>query len=403
MDKLIKTIAVALDIVEGELLGASTNHGKRIASLSAAMGRYLGLSEEKLLTLTTCALLHDNALTEYILAEHLGQKHDPSMRLHCEYGQRNVNSLNLPSDAKDIVLYHHEWANGQGPFGKQQGEFPLGAELISIADSLDVSLHLQRMRPGELPEIREIIVSNIGKHYTDRAADALLGVLDDAMLLSLKDENIVETANQFIPPWTVDMEDKMILNLAKFISHIIDDKSEFTRNHSMQIAARAWFMSGYYGYKKTQRYELYLAAALHDIGKLATPLDILEKKGFLDAEEFNVIKHHVFDTYELLKGIEGFEEICDWASNHHEKLDGSGYPFGKKAGQLDFNSRLMACLDIYQAVSEPRPYHGARSHKDTMDILNDMARKGHIDAGITRDMDKALVGYVIPALDADLS
>jgi HD-GYP domain-containing protein (c-di-GMP phosphodiesterase class II) len=402
MDKLIKAIATALDIVEGELLGASTNHGKRIASLSAAMGRYLGLSEEELLSLTSCALLHDNALTEYILAEHQGQQHDPTMRLHCEYGQNNVNALNFPTNIRNIVLYHHEWANGQGPFGKKQGEFPLGAELISIADSLDVSLHLQRVTPEELPEIRETITGNIGKHYTDRAADAMLGILNDAMLLSLKDENIARTADKFIPVWTVDMEDKVILNLSQFIGHIIDYKSEFTRNHSMQIAARAWFMSGYYGYDRARRAELYLAAALHDIGKLATPTDILEKAGVLDEAEFRVIKHHVYDTYQLLKDIDGFEEICDWASNHHEKLDGSGYPFGKNISQLDFNSRLMACLDIYQAVSEPRPYHGKRSHADTMEILNDMAKKGYIDAEITRDLDKTLADYVIPAQGADM-
>jgi HD-GYP domain-containing protein (c-di-GMP phosphodiesterase class II) len=75
---------------------------------------------------------------------------------------------------------------------------------------------------------------------------------------------------------------------------------------------------------------------------------------------------------------------------YHEKLDGSGYPFGKKAEELDFNSRLMACIDIYQAVSEERPYHPERDHQSTMKILHDMAEKGQVDAGIVKDMDKAL-------------
>ena len=107
----------------------------------------------------------------------------------------------------------------------------------------------------------------------------------------------------------------------------------------------------------------------------------------------SIIKDHVRGTYELLKDIEGFEEICNWASNHHEKLDGSGYCFGKKADELDFISRLIACTDIYQAISEERPYHPARSHEDTMVILKDMAGKGFIDSDIVNDFDTAMVDY----------
>jgi HD-GYP domain-containing protein (c-di-GMP phosphodiesterase class II) len=120
---------------------------------------------------------------------------------------------------------------------------------------------------------------------------------------------------------------------------------------------------------------------------------ILEKPDKLTNEEFHIITDHVLQTYELLKNIDGFELICAWASNHHEKLDGSGYPFGKKAVDLDFNSRLMACIDIYQAVSEERPYHPQRNHADTMAILYDMAGKGFIDSGITADLDRYLAVY----------
>jgi HD-GYP domain-containing protein (c-di-GMP phosphodiesterase class II) len=190
----------------------------------------------------------------------------------------------------------------------------------------------------------------------------------------------------------VDLDDQVVLNLGELVSHIIDYKSPFTRRHSTGIAEKAWIMGKRYDYDHTRLAELFLAASIHDIGKLATPTAILEKPDKLDDQEFAIIKEHVYHTYKLLENIQGFEQIRDWASNHHEKLDGSGYPFGKKAAELDFNSRLIACIDIYQAVSEERPYHPARDHGSAMQILFDMAQKGQIDADIVQDMDKTLAG-----------
>jgi HD-GYP domain-containing protein (c-di-GMP phosphodiesterase class II) len=390
IDLLIEAIATALDIVEGELLGASTHHGKRIAALCSAMGRNLGLGDEDLSALTSCALLHDNALTEYILSEREGGERDSNLKRHCELGQRNVDALLFKTDISGFVLYHHERPDGSGPYGKRTGEFPLGAELIAIADSIDVAHHLQRMRTEDLPRLRQHIADNAGVAYTPQAAKTMLATLDESMLLSLRDDRIMDTANKLIPPWTMDMDNEVILKIGGLVSHIIDYKSPFTRRHSTGIAEKAWIMGKHYGYDQRQLAELFLAASLHDIGKLAIPTAILEKPGKLDVDEFNIIKEHVLRTYQLLEGIQGLEHIRDWASNHHEKLNGSGYPFGKKAAELDFNSRLMACIDIYQAVSEERPYHPARDHGSAMAILFDMADKGHIDPAIAQDIDKAL-------------
>jgi HD-GYP domain-containing protein (c-di-GMP phosphodiesterase class II) len=393
LDELIKSITVSLDMVEGELLGATTHHGKRVAVLAAAMGSRFGMEKEELLALAVCALFHDSALTEYILAEHDGKAHDPSMKLHCEYGQRNAESLMLKTDIGGFVQYHHERADGRGPYGKTDGQFPLGAELIGIADSLDVINHLQRRRPEDLPSLRAFISKRTGTVYTKRAAEAMLDVLDEDMLFFLKDDSIFETAARYIPSWKMDIEDRVIFSLAELVSRIIDDKSSFTRTHSAQIANKAWLMGGFYGYMSSLRAQIFLAAALHDIGKLSTPLEILEKPGRLTEAEFLVIKRHVRITYELLKDIGGFEEICGWASNHHEKLDGTGYPFGKRAEKLDFISRLIACIDIYQAVSEKRPYHDSCGHRKAMGVLYEMAGGGVIDAGVVKDLDEALADY----------
>jgi len=391
MDELIQSIAAALDIVEGELLGASTNHGKRIAVLCALMGRALAMDEEEIETITACALLHDNALTEYIRYSYENVANEVDLKLHCGYGQRNVEMIPFKSDVSGLVLYHHEQADGGGPYGKKADEIPLGAQLIAIADMIDVDYHLQRV--DSVQPLQKEIVEQSGKRYTKTAADAMLAVLDSDTLRSLRDENIAQTAARILPAWQVDVEDEAIMRLAGLVSRIIDNKSDFTKKHTVQIANRAWLMGGYYGFDQAKRAKVYLAASLHDIGKLATPNAILDKHGKLTDSEFDIIKDHIRGTYDLLSGITGFEEICRWASSHHEKLDGTGYPFGKNAEELDFVDRLIACTDIYQAVSEARPYHPGRSHEDTMPILWQMAKKGYIDIEIVKDFDTVMAGY----------
>ena len=164
MDELIKSVAVALDIVESKLIGASNNHGKRIAALCSLMGKELGMDTEEIRAVTTCALFHDNALTEYILSERAsGELREINLMLHCEYGQHNIETLPFKSSVEGLVLYHHEQADGGGPFGKRDGEFPAGAELIAIADMVDVSHHLQRMPLENLSALQIEIQAQRGR------------------------------------------------------------------------------------------------------------------------------------------------------------------------------------------------------------------------------------------------
>ena len=392
MDKLIQSIAVALDIVEHELLGASTHHGKRISVLCTMMAKKLGMNDDEIKAITTCALFHDNALTEYMLYKQDDER-EINLKLHCEYGQRNIEMIPLKFDVNGLVLYHHEQADGGGPFGKKEGEFPIGAGLIAIADMIDVDHHLQRFPIENISTLQKEIEAQTGKLFIKTAADAMLAVLNPDTLMSLRDEHIKDTAAQVLPVWQTKVEDESIMRLANLIAKIIDHKSTFTRKHSVQIANRAWLMGEYYGFDSIKQAKVYLAASLHDIGKLTTPNTILNKPDKLTDSEFNIIKAHVKVTYDILSGITGFEEICRWASNHHEKLDGNGYCFGKNADELDFISRLLACTDIYQAVSEERPYHPRRSHDDAMVIMRSMADKGLIDSKIVSDFDTVMAPY----------
>jgi HD-GYP domain-containing protein (c-di-GMP phosphodiesterase class II) len=177
------------------------------------------------------------------------------------------------------------------------------------------------------------------------------------------------------------------------ISRIIDYKSKFTTKHTMRVANAAWIMAAYYGIHPAEKAQIYLAAAMHDIGKIVVATDIIEKPGGVTDAEFEEIKKHVIKTREWLSKVDGLEQIAEWAGNHHEKLNGRGYGRGMDADELDFNSRLIACLDIYEAVSAERPYHPARSHADTMPILYDMAGDGLIDPDIPADIDRVLAPY----------
>jgi len=390
IDDLMQVLAQALDMVEISYLGASSNHGKRIAILCAAMGRHLGMSEAELSDLITCALLHDNALTEYILLQEGREEDSENFAAHCEMGQQNVEKLPFNGNIAGFILYHHERADGQGLFKLSEGDYPLGAELIAVADMIDVEWHLERVSPEKLSALRESIEADIHRRFTSRAGNALLEILDTNMLTSLRNEEITNTVQKTVPVRIMEMDNPALIPIGEFISRIIDCKSTYTMIHSQQIANRAWLMAEHYSYDMTEKIQLYLAAALHDIGKMAIPSAILEKMGQLTDEEFEAIKNHAVQTKTLLNALGDSNPIIGWASNHHEKLDGSGYPRNISAADLDFNSRLMACLDIYQAVTEARPYHPRRSHAETMLILRSMANKGLLDPAIVNDIDTTM-------------
>ena len=341
VDTILLAVSRGLDIVEAQITGNTSGHCRRVAALCNGVGRMMGMPVDERITLSAAALLHDSALTEWIAT-------GDEMADHCIMGQRNLDTLPLPTDATDFVKYHHERADGSGFFGIR--DIPLCAEIIGVADHYDIGLPLDGFSPKLVTAI------------------------------------YVQSEKVPIPEWHLPGREAM--KLGSIIARAIDYKSKFTRRHTLGIAEKAEQMAQFYQYDDEETAKLYLAACLHDVGKLYTPTEVLEKPGKLTDDEFAMIKDHVQKTYEMLEDVD--PDIRHWAARHHEKLDGTGYPFGLNAEALDFNARLMACVDIYQAVSEERPYHSARSHEETMKILYQMAENGVIDMGIAKDLDVVL-------------
>lgn len=384
----------ALDCVEAELVHVTDKHAKRVAYMSVCVAQALGVSGNALQDLAACALLHDNALTQYIQEE---LHHDislanvskemPHLGIHCSMGEENIKNLPFFTDVTNVILYHHERADGLGPFGKIWTEVPLFARIIHLCDLLDCFCHAQTFTHETWQKARNFLEEARGSIVDETCIQAFLLAFPEEHFLSLGNENLEKRLWEKVPRTKQDLSFSQIKALADFFARIVDYKSPFTSTHSIGVANDAQQLSRFLGFDEETSEKMYLAGALHDIGKVAIGNEILEKPGRLTDEEFSVMKHHAAYTYYILSDIDDFEEIRDWAAFHHERLDGTGYPFQKSAADLNTQERIMACIDIYQALTESRPYKAGMPHEKAYAILQDMAAKGWIDAAIVAQVD----------------
>ena len=392
---LIGACSYALDCVEAELVHVTNKHAKRVAYMSVCTAMQMGITDRKLQDLAVCALLHDNALTQYIQEEfHNDISHVDSIKelphagAQCVMGEQNIKDIPFYTDVKNVILYHHENADGSGPFGKTWEEIPLFASIIHLCDILDAFCRTPVFDDAVWQRAKDYLLKNKGTKFDTACVNVFLDVFGEEHFLSLGDADLEERLWNIVPRKKRDLSDEMCKNFANLFAKIIDYKSEFTSRHSLGVAENAARLSRYLGDDEETVLKMYLAGALHDIGKAAIGNDILEKPGRLTDEEFSKMKNHAGYTYLILSQAEGMEDIRDWAALHHEKLDGTGYPFGKTADELNRQERIMACIDIYQALTESRPYKSGMTHEAACAILESMVQKGWIDGGITEQIKK---------------
>ena len=393
-------LADPLDHVEGEILGATVDHSRRVAYLAVKMGKLMGYENKELLNLAASAVLHDNALTEYSQSELnkgidiINDKNAFTLKEHCVMGEENVRSLPFYKDkeAAQSILYHHEEADGSGPFGLKAENTPMFAQLIHIADVVDVIFDISQMNYTKYGKILEFVNAGRDSRFAGDVADAFCAVATYGELSRMDNDYIDKLLRRALPVIPVDYTDEDLAGIAAMFAKIIDYKSSFTCAHSLGVANKAKTLAQYYGLSEETVARIYFAGALHDIGKLTIDNDILEKPAKLTDGEFTQMKNHAYGTWEILGRIKGVGSIRDWAALHHEKLDGSGYPFGIEGRQLNKIERMMACVDIYQALTEARPYKDGMSHEATMAIMRKEVARGKLDGGIVEDMDRCLGG-----------
>ena len=393
LNQLLLSMSYVLDFVEMDVLGVASNHSKRVAYISLAMAREIGLSREECFDIVALAILHDNGLTEKALQG--GEKLEPTTKRkflerfkdHCIIGENNIKDFPFLTDVKDVIRYHHEHYDGTGFFKLKEDETPIMAQIISFVDNLDTEFNLKDGYRDKEEEILKYLKQKENKWSSTKVLNSFLNVSKfTGFSLDLKDALIGKAINRNLDRFNRDLSYEEIRKVTQVFSKIIDFKSKFTADHSQGLCEKVEMMTKYYKKGREETIKLMIAADLHDIGKLIIPNTILEKPASLTDKEFKIIKTHTYYTRLCLESLNGFEDITEWASNHHEKLDGSGYPYGFDRDRLDFNSRMMGCIDIYQALIEDRPYRSGMSHDKTMKILRDMASQGLIDRDIVEDI-----------------
>jgi putative nucleotidyltransferase with HDIG domain len=324
------------------------------------------------------ALLHDIGISD----EHIKQEqYIHEMKRHCVLGTDMLKKLPLPEEIVQYVLYHHEYYNGRGPFGLSGEAIPKGAQIISLASAFDDLF-------GKVNEFNREVILQI-HHWLDTnqvlfsqelidAFRSLVGI-ERFLLDYFNHETKYELSNKIIVNVEVCYNGDDITKFALCFAAIIDQRSPFTFRHSTGIAELSRKAAVYLEYDSLTQEKMYIAGLLHDIGKLHVSTDILHKNSALTPDERFEINKHTYYTRKILEQIEGFEEITDIAANHHEKLDGTGYPNRLSGEHLTELERVLAVCDVYQALTEERPYRENLPPEQVWRIIDDMTEQLHLD------------------------
>ncbi|MBA4348268.1 MAG: HD family phosphohydrolase [Clostridiales bacterium] len=393
LNEFLSAVANLLDIIEIDLFGIPTNHSKRIAFISIRIAKALQLSDPEIFDIASLALLHDNGASLKVLHDNLaGTTKDKinlieSRKEHCIIGDDNLEQFPFLTNPRHIILYHHEKYDGSGFFGLKQSEIPFLAQIIALADTLDLTFDL-RIAFENRSVIQTFVAEHKNSFFSPELADVFMKLAESHDFWNnLSNERIDASLKEETPHQDKDFDMTEIRTITKTFSRIIDAKSKFTQEHSLGLSKKIAKMADYYHLDVFLTQKLLIAADLHDLGKLVVSNKILDKPGSLTEEEFLQIKKHPWIARECLQHVNGFEEIAIWIGNHHEKMDGSGYPNGLCAKDIDFSSRLLACLDIYQALRELRPYRNAMDHVGAMAEVNRMVEAHLLDPKIVSDID----------------
>lgn len=355
MRSLMTALAKAMNLVNPEV----EHHHEQTAYLAYFLARAEGMPESDAHLALYAALLHDLGSIHFDQAKTLEEIEDRAHDIS-RAGAKMIEGLEGFEEIAQVIAYcQYSWEKTTSACdldGADERCLQLRriSAIVHLADVVSAVIDPDKSVLNQVGPIIEGAQGQAGKEFCPHAVSALAD-------LGSTEFYWMDAAfhPEFLLYFTGDIESVSLERAAQLtglMSRLIDYRSPFTAMHSAGVAASAVELARVAGMSEDELRQMEIAGYLHDVGKLAVPRTILEKPGKLTDEEFNIIKEHPYNTSLVLLDVTGFESIARWARNHHESINGRGYPFHLGGDDLDIGSRIMAVADIFSALAEVRPY-----------------------------------------------
>ncbi|WP_421173062.1 HD domain-containing phosphohydrolase [Aeromonas sp. 601115] len=401
--QVVYALSASLDLVGiGDVA-----HGKRVGIMAAECGRVLGLDTAECCLLFELGVLHDIGVSSTITHHHLVSEFDwESSQRHCEVGYQLLKDFRLLAPLALPIRYHHTHWHLLREMADVDPQVARQANLIFLVDRCDalaapfygdgsLLMHTHEIR-ARLQDCRDEFFA------TDLLDGFLQACRSEAFWLQLEARAINDYMHEMLRQRESCITDNGELKaLARIFSGIVDAKSPFTMTHSLGVSRLSRALAERLGVSSVHCDMLEIAGLLHDLGKLRVPDEILDKPAGLTPEERAIINTHSFETYQILRHIEGFEEIACWAAYHHEEPDGEGYPFHLPASAMALEARILRVADIFQAMVQDRPYRRGLPARDALAFMHQLAAQGRVDPVVVATLADYLPQMMAAAMPAN--
>ena len=367
-----------------DLVGVDDHaHARRVAYLAVQLARALGFEPSREQRLYEAALLHDCGVSSTREDRRI-MDGGAWAQAHCRLGSQRLLAFPPLAHLSGIVL-HHRTTWSVLAAHKLPQDTALDANLIFLANRVDaVSRPLQSDELfANVDRIRDAVIGfgpdtfepSLLNTFLDRAGSESFWIplSIPAAVFALQSEFSAEPAERFLD-WPRFKQG------ASLIADVFGAKSRLFREHSLGVARLSRFLARQAGLGEPDCERIEVAGLLHDLGKLHIPDEILDAPRALSDGEWEQMRAHSNLTYEILKPLKEIETLAYWAARHHERPNGTGYPFHDR--EVSLPVRILAVADVYQALAQERPYHRALAPGEVLRILEDLAASCAVDRAI---------------------
>jgi len=380
---LVLSLSDAMDLASPEL----SQHQLRTAYVAWELGKIAKLPPGDVENLFIASLLHDvGALSlEEKIDIHRTDVVDPEP--HCLIGEALLKEVPIFEPCARIVRFHHrEWQDWQAPIDTS---VVLQSQMLLVADFLERAIDRRRYILHQNQDIIARIGSLSGTVFHGQVVDMfrMISRRED-FWLDLVSPRVYSLLLHHGPGRRIELDLDQLRVISELFRNMIDFRSRFTATHSSGVAASASTLSRLFGLTEMEIGLMEITGNLHDLGKLVIPNSILDKPDKLTKEEFALMQQHAYFTYHVLTTVGGIRNIAEWAAFHHEKLDGTGYPFHLDAKRLDVNSRILAVADMFTALTEDRPYRNGMRKDEVLSILRNGRDRNCLDSNVVSVLEK---------------